>query len=169
MVRGRPRGRRRDRSEEHTSELQSPVHLVCRLLLEKKKNRWIIRWFSWGNTEQVAYTSRPPGFRIDHMASFCLMWLLPPSSTLFPYTTLFRSERAMDVHVFERVRRRWCAAGLAAAVAIDRKSTRLNSSHPSTSYAVFCLKKKRIAGLYGGSPGETPNRWHTPAGPPVSG
>src|SRR5690348_17877228 len=65
----------------------------------------------------------------------------PPRSTLFPYTTLFRSTRAP---VLERrpqgdagaqERRRGCG---------DRKSTRLNSSHPSISYAVFCLKKQII-------------------------
>src|SRR5438876_6456110 len=67
----------------------------------------------------------------------------PPRSTLFPYTTLFRSrliivelrqERAQDLAGAER------AVGLGK---IDRKSTRLNSSHPSISYAVFCLKKKK--------------------------
>src|SRR5438876_7943840 len=74
----------------------------------------------------------------------------PPRSTLFPYTTLFRSSAAKEL-----------AAGPANAgggqvvikiqawttwppPALDRKSTRLNSSHPSISYAVFCLKKKII-------------------------
>src|SRR6266487_829762 len=61
----------------------------------------------------------------------------PPRSTLFPYTTLFRSRaRSAGRHRGSRgIRRRRGPAG-------DRKSTRLNSSHPSTSYAVFCLKKK---------------------------
>src|SRR5258708_22387236 len=66
----------------------------------------------------------------------------PPRSTLFPYTTLFRStfEREMrdaDVllHVLEPV---------SAATIEDRKSTRLNSSHQIISYAVFCLKKKKV-------------------------
>src|SRR5688572_31770317 len=70
----------------------------------------------------------------------------PPRSTLFPYTTLFRSIRRMhrEVGVFEkreqpdvqhdRQRHR--------EFALDRKSTRLNSSHSQISYAVFCLKKK---------------------------
>src|SRR5260221_8469100 len=59
----------------------------------------------------------------------------PPRSTLFPYTTLFRSA--------------WCAGcsernvhGHGEGAARDRKSTRLNSSHTVISYAVFCLKKK---------------------------
>src|SRR2546422_1805322 len=68
----------------------------------------------------------------------------PPRSTLFPYTTLFRSLRIDEVAVARRVgalvherdeKRRPCDQ--------DRKSTRLNSSHGYISYAVFCLKKKK--------------------------
>src|SRR6267142_6132441 len=66
---------------------------------------------------------------------FFLMIRRPPRSTLFPYTTLFRSRRPT------------CPRGLAREHPIgtcrDRKSTRLNSSHMSISYAVFCLKKKK--------------------------
>src|SRR2546429_7291721 len=64
----------------------------------------------------------------------------PPRSTLFPYTTLFRSlhkgpgTAANTVSLF---------VGLTLIFAIDRKSTRLNSSHGYISYAVFCLKKKK--------------------------
>src|SRR5438876_7995444 len=71
----------------------------------------------------------------------------PPRSTLFPYTTLFRS---LCHHRTARDPRRALSRGRAcraraqrAALAEDRKSTRLNSSHPSISYAVFCLKKKK--------------------------
>src|SRR5438445_8370746 len=78
------------------------------------------------------------------------MLRLPPRSTLFPYTTLFRSAglaQGMGRHRLERgaalhfrggarLRRR------AAVAELDRKSTRLNSSHANISYAVFCLKKK---------------------------
>src|SRR3712207_8781098 len=84
----------------------------------------------------------------------------PPRSTLFPYTTLFRSAELLDLaealaeppeHLVERSRE---AADLVvgpgrhdAAVEVtalqDRKSTRLNSSHANISYAVFCLKKKK--------------------------
>src|SRR5436309_5984200 len=62
----------------------------------------------------------------------------PPRSTLFPYTTLFRSQpslsksTASDDHAQRPI----------SACAADRKSTRLNSSHVKISYAVFCLKKK---------------------------
>src|SRR5438067_8050806 len=64
----------------------------------------------------------------------------PPRSTLFPYTTLFRSLKAGALHG-GHVMAEYILAD--APLAIDRKSTRLNSSHVSISYAVFCLKKKK--------------------------
>src|SRR3989442_7461646 len=71
----------------------------------------------------------------------------PPRSTLFPYTTLFRSIANEDD---EAIRHRAAQAydkyqkcGARAALRLDRKSTRLNSSHVRISYAVFCLKKKK--------------------------
>src|SRR5438309_7748885 len=86
----------------------------------------------------------------------------PPRSTLFPYTTLFRS--AFVVH---RDGGREMLPGLLALAcalvqaerARDRKSTRLNSSHSSISYAVFCLKKKnrpRGGRIRGGQGGQDP-------------
>src|SRR5258708_12388301 len=70
----------------------------------------------------------------------------PPRSTLFPYTTLFRSLAGAAVRRFLSRRRRHrqrAAFPLAGATdVLDRKSTRLNSSHQIISYAVFCLKKK---------------------------
>src|SRR6266705_4308935 len=66
---------------------------------------------------------------------FFLMIRRPPRSTLFPYTTLFRS--AARLHPGDRAER-VCGGGWR-----DRKSTRLNSSHRTISYAVFCLKKKK--------------------------
>src|SRR5690348_18130954 len=74
----------------------------------------------------------------------------PPSSTLFPYTTLFRSAppEAGDGGGVEADVADADAVGVEVEVEGegegDRKSTRLNSSHPSISYAVFCLKKKNI-------------------------
>src|SRR5687768_18136748 len=87
----------------------------------------------------------------------------PPRSTLFPYTTLFRSE-PLDLHgIGTPAEREEQVASLLAAVSLpqdiapryphqisggqaqDRKSTRLNSSHGYISYAVFCLKKKRTS------------------------
>src|SRR3712207_7462276 len=77
----------------------------------------------------------------------------PPRSTLFPYTTLFRSPDNADPRAYAEdiVRRAGSGSiilmhvmysGNGTARAADRKSTRLNSSHANISYAVFCLKKK---------------------------
>src|SRR3712207_7069023 len=71
----------------------------------------------------------------------------PPRSTLFPYTTLFRSAVDLDpvngrLHVLDWGRSVPSAVRGREAVLEDRKSTRLNSSHANISYAVFCLQKK---------------------------
>src|SRR2546430_16558086 len=73
---------------------------------------------------------------------FFLMIRRPPRSTLFPYTTLFRSQtRATTV---SWAIPSWAGGSiLAPGPPRDRKSTRLNSSHSQISYAVFCLKKKK--------------------------
>src|SRR5258708_29131315 len=81
---------------------------------------------------------------------FFLMIRRPPRSTLFPYTTLFRSIfwKARQIFFlrfrqgFSRFLNIWCDGGLEFLNLLDRKSTRLNSSHQIISYAVFCLKKK---------------------------
>src|SRR2546427_11920049 len=87
---------------------------------------------------------------------FFLMIRRPPRSTLFPYTTLFRSSRVLE----DALRRARVPYGIVGGVRFyerkeikdahaaddpigDRKSTRLNSSHSQISYAVFCLKKKK--------------------------
>src|SRR5690349_23989275 len=66
----------------------------------------------------------------------------PPRSTLFPYTTLFRSP-SRPGRRSRRSFRSTCSAGARTWIRSDRKSTRLNSSHVEISYAVFCLKKKK--------------------------
>src|SRR5690349_24227773 len=74
---------------------------------------------------------------------FCLFFSVsrrPPRSTLFPYTTLFRSRR----HARGAGGRGAASRMVRAVPCPDRKSTRLNSSHVESSYAVFCLKKKKI-------------------------
>src|SRR2546430_10178729 len=101
---------------------------------------------------------------------FFLMIRRPPRSTLFPYTTLFRS-RPIRRRAGGGVRRHGEREFLLRA---DRKSTRLNSSHSQISYAVFCLKKKksstvrlfrlhhaglRLAFLPVGTPVRTVSRW----------
>src|SRR5690606_40346473 len=87
------------------------------------------------------------------------MILRPPRSTLFPYTTLFRSlcphaaqwrRAGRGAPAVPRVRRR--NGPRPAAAGGDRKSTRLNSSHVKNSYAVFCLKKKKDYKIFGSSP-----------------
>src|SRR6266436_7233946 len=78
---------------------------------------------------------------------FFLMIRRPPRSTLFPYTTLFRSKSAFHLHPqiqLEPCRKyQACATARRKPGTLDRKSTRLNSSHGYISYAVFCLKKKK--------------------------
>src|SRR5438445_7580806 len=80
-------------------------------------------------------------------SSFFLMIRRPPRSTLFPYTTLFRSrQHSPDAVLLDLALP--TKSGLEVlrelkSDAIDRKSTRLNSSHANNSYAVFCLKKKQ--------------------------
>src|SRR3989442_11442340 len=76
---------------------------------------------------------------------FFLMIRRPPRSTLFPYTTLFRSHEvpASPVILIPSTMN-WTAIAQSTRPMRDRKSTRLNSSHVRISYAVFCLKKKKI-------------------------
>src|SRR5712675_969197 len=79
---------RQQRSEEHTSELQSRLHLVCRLLLEKKN---IARRHVADFAEKAFWMDNHSGCTQDDRLFFFLMIRRPPRSTLFPYTTLFRS------------------------------------------------------------------------------
>src|SRR5215467_15833529 len=74
---------------------------------------------------------------------FFLMIRRPPRSTLFPYTTLFRSGRPPTGSARGRARARARRRSSAGGTRPDRKSTRLNSSHLVISYAVFCLKQKK--------------------------
>src|ERR1035438_10721506 len=102
------------RSEEHTSELQSLRHLVCRLLLEKK------------NRDRKSTRLNSSHLGISYAVS-CLKKIYGMS--------LNRGTRYSDsrpLSIFPPAKR-----------ILDRKSTRLNSSHLGISYAVFCLKKKK--------------------------
>src|SRR5476649_3021859 len=76
---------------------------------------------------------------VESIASlFFLMIRRPPRSTLFPYTTLFRSAKDPPLHIQAQTQ----VDRVKTLLALDRKSTRLNSSHTVISYAVFCLNKK---------------------------
>src|SRR5271170_8359632 len=82
---------------------------------------------------------RPLSRLLCIISFFFLMIRRPPRSTLFPYTTLFRSDACFFAT------HRWAdftSMILPTPTSLDRKSTRLNSSHEWISYAVFCLKKK---------------------------
>src|SRR5437773_6213147 len=89
----------------------------------------------------------------DHYRLLLFFFMLrrPPRSTLFPYTTLFRSSSSSDANEIRApcllprnaaAVRRWTSPSEDTPILTDRKSTRLNSSHITISYAVFCLKKK---------------------------
>src|SRR5262245_66406185 len=88
-------------------------------------------------------------FTFLDVSVFVFMLLRPPRSTLFPYTTLFRSGDLHMVTVFVAGVETASAHATKAQALLDllctpdRKSTRLNSSHLGISYAVFCLKKKK--------------------------
>src|SRR2546430_13304721 len=72
----------------------------------------------------------------------------PPRSTLFPYTTLFRSPVLAEHLLHEQLRVGHHLDLVQPELGRDRKSTRLNSSHSQISYAVFCLKKKNNTWAY---------------------
>src|SRR5690625_5252311 len=104
----------------------------------------------------LLWTSLVPLYRSSSPTSCSLFFLLirpPPRSTLFPYTTLFRStHRDLELPDPPDGTQAWTGTGETltqwtrlngAWEAKDRKSTRLNSSHVAISYAVFCLKKKK--------------------------
>src|SRR5450830_1629001 len=132
------------RSEEHTSELQSRFELVCRLLLEKKKRRSLADDL-WPSPHARANFGRLPGHSTDERRPrrnfFFVCYGDHRDLHSFPTrrSSDLRHDPGSDI-VDQRdpgLRQNgWAKVGVA-----DRKSTRLNSSHVSISYAVFCLKK----------------------------
>src|SRR5690348_4754176 len=129
----RARGHCRARSEEHTSELQSPVHLVCRLLLRRPPRSTLFPYTTLFRS--ASFRVRPAaggpghGFLRGRILILKLHLLLE-----FPAGR--RKNRALAQQRF--LQREDVHVAHAAIAARDRKSTRLNSSHPSISYAVFC-------------------------------
>src|SRR6266496_3608291 len=150
----------RARSEEHTSELQSRRDLVCRLLLEKKKQAPPVpRSTSWPRRRCSAAANRSAR-SASARASCSTMgpWSAPSSdcSSFFFFTVTATTEiytlslhDALPIFALRGVRSRAelveesASSPSTSAGRRDRKSTRLNSSHVETSYAVFCLKKKK--------------------------
>src|SRR3712207_2158753 len=100
------------------------------------------------------------------MSVFFLMIRRPPRSTLFPYTTLFRSVLLSRSSAASRGKP-WYEPTRRRTPPIDRKSTRLNSSHANISYAVFCLKKHGPGHLLQrqDGPGSRPHAGRIPTGP----
>src|SRR5881296_905698 len=145
----------RRRSEEHTSELQSHSNISYAVFCLKKKTR-VCRWASrsshpikprspdssWPMPMTCRVTGYLGGRHCSSINFFFLMIRRPPRSTrcctLFPYTTLFRSRVKIDdcwtAHTRPRVPRRW---------ARSEEHTSELQSHSNSSYAVFCLKKKK--------------------------
>src|SRR5262249_37965818 len=136
------------RSEEHTSELQSLTNIVCRLLLEKKKRHTmannIYTHIDMSRSHTLLHPSTAhaqPSFTPLSCFFFFLMTPPPPRSTLFPYTTLFRSvvSAISSKHAGSKITLGLQRGGSTKDVTVtlaqqpsqapDRKSTRLNSSH----------------------------------------
>src|SRR6202040_168177 len=143
------------RSEEHTSELQSPVHLVCRLLLEKKKKHnehnnknTLLQQHSDGSAVRRGRSRCVSAVSCSAdvaACSLCLFFFFNDTATTEIYTLSLHDALPISWRMSRSVRTilpRRARSTTACWRRLDRKSTRLNSSHPSISYAVFCLKKK---------------------------
>src|SRR5277367_5053371 len=133
------------RSEEHTSELQSHHDLVCRLLLEKKK-----KIQSTSRPEKMKCIGRPsregrsPGVQRVRSTAFSFIFFFNDTATTEIYTLSLHDALPICCRASELRPTAWSQAMDSQAEApADRKSTRLNSSHITISYAVFCLKKKK--------------------------
>src|ERR1022692_915218 len=137
---GTPRMKRL-RSEEHTSELQSPCNLVCRLLLEKEDQR----------LELVLAPAALDGLTDGQLTLHKLVAYRPVffffNDTATPEIYPLSLHDPLPIFIgieFRRVGREVFDAQTLGFSPTDRKSTRLNSSHLVISYAVFCLKKKKL-------------------------
>src|SRR6266481_860704 len=150
------------RSEEHTSELQSQFHLVCRLLLENKKET---RYPPAGSVHYCTVSRIMFRANLMYCVSCCSTCIceVPPlyqesecknlfffNDTATPEIYTLSLHDALPILRRSGGPRRRAHVGSAGQRALvepaqDRKSTRLNSSHSSTSYAVFCLKKTKAA------------------------
>src|SRR6266481_5077472 len=140
------------RSEEHTSELQSQFHLVCRLLLEKKKSFSLNSACNFYKSSRASSSSTPcasslaiaPQSKVALRTSISLFFFFNDPATTEIYTLSLHDALPISLTrtAYSLPTRKRAAAGCSRMMR-DRKSTRLNSSHSSISYAVFCLKKKK--------------------------
>src|SRR5246127_3980306 len=148
------------RSEEHTSELQSPCNLVCRLLLEKKKNggcrgcrsaRPTHRWRSRSLPPLTANAFSPPPAppALSHRRAYPMhFFFFNDTATTEIYPLSLPDALPIYLSVFIGVHP-WLILprlghGFTPPPPPDRKSARLNSSHGYISYAVFCLEKELV-------------------------
>src|SRR5215210_1588164 len=145
--------RQSTRSEEHTSELQSPMYLVCRLLLEKKKHhgRGAVGALPVGARQEAGPMAVDHRRRVvrDAVLAVHVGRAVGLRSVFFFNDTATTEIYTLSLHdalpIFSLRPCIACnshASGAKPSPGEDRKSTRLNSSHRCISYAVFCLKKK---------------------------
>src|SRR6266567_3475453 len=149
----RPRLTRRDRKSTRLNSSHSQISYAVFCLKKKRtksfQNCPCASSVSGGGFRRIVVSSKPcaSSVPVNYFSTtkttrspfFFLMIRRPPRFTLFPYTTLFRSRSPTRGEDAPRASPRGHAAGGLR----DRKSTRLNSSHSETSYAVFCLKTKK--------------------------
>src|SRR5471030_2385828 len=150
--------RLQSRSEEHTSELQSLRHLVCRLLLEKKKTdpEGLAHQAEIKMKTNSNFVATPAGLckqadlPVNTGSNFVanspldILFFFNDTATTEIYTLSLHDALPISEDVLPRVARECYKWLLSPTQNVpDRKSTRLNSSHLGISYAVFCLKKKK--------------------------
>src|SRR6266850_893901 len=142
----------RIRSEEHTSELQSPCNLVCRLLLEKKKKYfwrvilrigWIVALAIFAGPLPCVSQVRLFYAAVCHITFPPFFFFFNDTATTEIYTLSLHDALPISSSRRRPVRGRAPRPRSLRTRRRDRKSTRLNSSHLVISYAVFCLKKKK--------------------------
>src|SRR5471032_1730676 len=145
------------RSEEHTSELQSHHDLVCRLLLEKKKDRHHLQALKIDSRKDVEavhadfqcathfFAGLADAGEHDAVSLAAIGFFFNDTATTEIYTLSLHDALPIWAAPQSSLRHSPSTASVASAPVgnLDRKSTRLNSSHITISYAVFCLKKKK--------------------------
>src|SRR6202521_4289234 len=130
------------RSEEHTSELQSPQNLVCRLLLEKKKGKYCMRTLSRDVAASAATFLITSLLSVSTPNTFFVLFFFFFNDTATTEIYTLSLHDALPISSRRRHRDSEVTGVQTCALRIDRKSGRLNSSHLRISYAVFCLRSE---------------------------